>query len=231
MPVGAQLPHQREQPVGFARRERGGRLVQDQDLRVRVQRAGDLHQLLLGDRQAADQGVRGERRAEPLQHRAAAVAHGAAVDAAAAMRLGAEIDVLRHRQVRRECQLLVDDGDAVPLGRDRVGDGHGLAVDQQLAAGVGLVRAGQNLHQRGLAGAVLAHQRQHLAAPCLEADVVERLDPGEGLGNSAHLEPGHGLRAGGVAWYVGGGPGCRCGVAVQLTLPDAAAARGRHQGR
>ena len=37
-----------------------------------------------------------------------------------------------------------------------------VAVEQD-AALVGVVEARQQLHQRGLAGAVLAHQRQHLA--------------------------------------------------------------------
>ena len=74
------------------------------------------------------------------------------------------------------------------LGGDRVGDLDRLAVDQDLAAGVGLVGARQDLHQRRLAGAVLAHQRLDLAAPGLELDVVERLHAREGLGDPAHLQ-------------------------------------------
>ena len=64
-----------------------------------------------------------------------ASAIAAAVDACpAAHRFAAEIDVLGDRQVRRQRQLLVDDGDAGALGGDRVADLHRLAVDQDLAA-------------------------------------------------------------------------------------------------
>ena len=92
------------------------------------------------------------------------------------------------RQVGRQAELLIDDRDAVLAGGDRVGDLDRLAVDQDLAAGVGLVGAREHLHQRALAGPVLAHQRQHLAAPGLELHVVERFDAGKGLGDAAHLQ-------------------------------------------
>ena len=62
---------------------------------------------------------------------------------------------------------------------DRVRDLDLLAVDQDLAARVGLIGAREHLHQRALAGAILTHQRQDLAAPGPELHVVERLEPGK----------------------------------------------------
>ena len=180
-----------EQPLGLARGQGRGRLVQHQDLRLGVQRARDLDQLLLGDRQLADDGLGLERRPQPLQHRPAAGGHGLAVDQAAAVDLVAQMDVLGHGQVRRQAQLLVDDGDAGALGRDRVGDLDRLAVDQDLAAGIGVVGAREDLHQGRLAGAVLAHQRLDLAAPGLELYAVQRLHAREGLADLAHLERRH----------------------------------------
>ena len=50
-----------------------------------------------------------------------------------------------------------------------------LAVDDDLAL-VGVVEAVEDVHQRRLAGAVLAEQRVHLAAAEIEVDVVVRDD-------------------------------------------------------
>ena len=55
-------------------------------------------------------------------------------------------------------------------------------------ARVGLVEPVEDVHQRRLAGAVLAEQRVHLAARELEVDVVVRDDAGEHLRDPAQLE-------------------------------------------
>ena len=60
--------------------------------------------------------------------------------------------------------MLVDHADA---GADRIARAaelDRLAVDQDLAL-VGPVEAGEDVHQRGLAGAVLAEQAEDLARP------------------------------------------------------------------
>ena len=51
------------------------------------------------------------------------------------------------------------------------GDLDGLAVEQDLAL-VGLGEPVEDVHQRGLAGAVLAQQRVDLAGPHVEVDAV-----------------------------------------------------------
>ena len=58
------------------------------------------------------------------------------------------------------------------LRLERVAEGHLLAVDLD-RAGVGLVDAGEDLHQRRLAGAVLPDEAEHLAGAQLEVGVVE----------------------------------------------------------
>ena len=73
-------------------------------------------------------------------------------------------DVLGDRQVGEEGQVLVDDLDAERLGargREVLG---GLAVELDPAARLGLVDAGHELDQGGLAAAVLADEAVHLAA-------------------------------------------------------------------
>ena len=59
-------------------------------------------------------------------------------------------------------------------------------VDVDLAL-VGVVDAGEHIHERGLAAAVLAEQGQDLALVDVEPHPVVGLDRAEGLGDVAHL--------------------------------------------
>ena len=71
--------------------------------------------------------------------------------------------------------MLVDHADAPVDGVGRVADADRLAVDQDLAR----IRRGkpvQDVHQRGLAGAVLAEEGVNLAGPQIEVDAVVRHD-------------------------------------------------------
>ena len=60
----------------------------------------------------------------------------------------------------------------------------------------GRVDAGDDLHQRRFAGAVLAHQRVHMAALQAERDVVERQHAGKGLADVLDFEQIFGARNG-----------------------------------
>src|SRR3954453_7304366 len=55
-------------------------------------------------------------------------------------------------------------------------------------AGVRLVVAAQDLEQRRLARAVLAHERGHLTGPELEIDALQRLDGAEALADPRRSE-------------------------------------------
>ena len=76
----AQAADDREQAVDLVRRQRGGRLVEDQDAGLDRQRLGDLDQLLVGHRQAADRRRDVELDVELLEQRLGAAAHRAPVD-------------------------------------------------------------------------------------------------------------------------------------------------------
>ena len=94
---------------------------------------------------------------------AGAAAHGSPVDQAEAIeRLDAEMDVLRHRQVAHGGQFLMDHADTGRPGISRRRVTHRAPVETHLALIVD-VHAGDDLHQRGLAGAVLADQPVDLA--------------------------------------------------------------------
>ena len=67
----------------------------------------------------------------------------------------------------------------------------GRAVHQDLAR-VGPVEPGEDVHQRALAGPVLAEQSVDLAGPQVEVDVVVREDARERLDDAARLDGGPG---------------------------------------
>src|SRR6476619_153724 len=87
--------------------------------------------------------------------------------------LRSDEDVVCDREVGEERRLLEDDRDAgcVRL-RGRVEDD--LGAVQEHAPAVGAVHAGQDLDDRGLAGAVLADERERLAAPQLDPAGLQR---------------------------------------------------------
>ena len=95
-------------------------------------------------------------------------AHGAAVgEDGAGAQLAAQEDVLVDGGVQDGVELLVDHGDAVVDRLAGRGDGNRLAVDPD-GAGVGGVDAHEDLHEGGLAGAVLPHEGVDLAGAQVE---------------------------------------------------------------
>ncbi len=101
---------------------------------------------------------------------------GEAADAPA--RFAAEIDVLVDRHVPGEGKVLIDH-----LYADRTGvawavEADGSSLEKELA-GARRVEPGEDLHQRRLAGAVVADDAEHFAALQLQADGIERGDRAE----------------------------------------------------
>jgi hypothetical protein len=161
--------------------QRGGRFVEDDGLGVDGQRPRDLDHLLVGDGQVADPGPRVEPDLELAEDLVRSGIELLPVDPAEALfRQLAEIDVLRHGQFLGEAQLLVDEHDALRLRLQRRGHHHRLLADDD-AAFVGLVDTAEHLHQRGLAGAVLAHQGVNLARHDREGHPSSARTPGKVL--------------------------------------------------
>ena len=150
--------------------ERRGRLVHDDQARLHRERAGDLDHLLLGDGQ---------------------VAHRASSDCARGRcrsrdRLASRRPVLRQltkmrgpgsRPMKtfsaivmfgRERELLVDGDDAERAARRAASRRRPAWPSKLMLPASGCLRAGQDLQQRRLAGAVLAEQRMDLARADLE---------------------------------------------------------------
>ena len=95
-----------------------------------------------------------------------------AIVAAAAPRFATEQDVLRDGQVIAERQFLVDQRDAGLACLERAGRCIRRAADRHLP-GVGTESASDDVHQRALAGAVLADQRVHAPGRDGQRDPVE----------------------------------------------------------
>ncbi len=139
--------------------ERGGRLVHDDDLGVHGKGARDGDQMLARDGEIAEARRRIEVDLELVEDRLGARVHRLPVEQpeAAGERM-AEEDVLGDGELVEEHRLLVGRRDAAHEGDLGVADLDGRAVHQDLA-GIGRVDAGEDLHQRRLAGAVLADER------------------------------------------------------------------------
>jgi hypothetical protein len=103
--------------------------------------------------------------------------------------LAPEEDVLPHGEFGDEVELLVDDRDAGRLRDGGRRDVPGPAVQEDLAP-VRVVGPAQDLDEGALAGAVLAHEREHLAAAQVERYVLQRVDARERLVDPLHLEQG-----------------------------------------
>ena len=110
-----------EQPRALGVRQRRGRLVEEQDLRLPLEHPRDLDELLLGHFEPAHLGARVDRDAEARRERVArAVVRRRPVDPAeAAARQAAEKDVLGDAQRRHEAQLLVHEADPETRGEVR----------------------------------------------------------------------------------------------------------------
>jgi hypothetical protein len=112
---------------------------------------------------------------------------------AAGGRLGAEKDVLLHAEVRGEVQFLINHRDAALPGVQWIARHEGLAVELE-RAGVRLIRAAQDFHERALARAVFADERVNLARRHRERNVPQRRRRPERFADGGHLQArgGHG---------------------------------------
>ncbi len=163
------LPQELEQAVARGDVEGRGGLVEDEDARVAHQRAGEAARLPLAEGQPLRRRVErrrlAEERVEYLLRPPALLCGG---DTAGEHAVGPHPDVLQHRARFDDKYLLEDGGDAGRRGAPRRAEvRHGLRFELE-RAGVGPVNAGEDLHERGLAGPVLADDAVHLTAAQLE---------------------------------------------------------------
>ena len=167
----AQIAHELEQQVHIERRQALGRLVEQEDARLRHQRAADRQHLLLAAAERARHlgaalGQHRQQLVDLIERRAPRRARG--------RRIGADLEVLQHGHEREQPPPLGHQHQ--PVQDPLVG---GQRVDARLAdedaAGRAGAQAGEREHQRALAGGVGADQADDLAGFDRDVDVVQDL--------------------------------------------------------
>ena len=159
------------------------RLVQQQHARLRRQRPGERHALLLAAGELADAPA---LEAGEVHQRERPRDPALQLLPAEPERLETEGDVLADVEMGKERVVL--EHHAEPPGH-RIGPGHVLAVDQD-PAGVGRLESRQQPERRGLAAAAGPQQREDLASLERERDAVHRHGAVEPLGQPVEAEEG-----------------------------------------
>ena len=132
----------------------------------------NLHHVLLRDAQAAGRHIGVEVGTQLAQYRRRPRAQFRPVHETTLGRLRIDEQVLRDRKVVERQAFLVNHADAQSARRVRGGDAHRIAIETDFTT-VGLIDAGQYLHQRGFTGAVLADQRGDRTPPQLETHTLQ----------------------------------------------------------
>ena len=127
--------------------------------------------------------------------------------------LAAGVEVRGRIEVVEQRQVLVDGLDAAARAHRRASDRHRPAVHLDGAV-IQAVHAADALDERGLAGAVVAEDGEHLAAVDLEVDAVEREHRAEALRRPADRE-GRDGRGGGHDRAASADPEAALEVAAQ----------------
>ena len=155
--------------------ERCRRLVEDEQPHVLRKRFRDLDELLLADAELVDRDARRNIEADALHEVDGFLVALFPIHEPVALAFVAEEHVLHDREIRHERELLMDDDDAFFFAVTNRLELARLAVINDVA----LIRpvrvnARQHVHERRLAGAVLAAERMDRAFLHLEVDMVER---------------------------------------------------------
>ena len=178
-PALAQAPDQVQHLRRLGDAERRRRLVEQHDLGLAEQRAGDRDLLALAAGERADLAAQaGDRHRQVGEQLARPVLHPRLVELARD-RAGPGRDLLAPEEEVGDDVEVVAEGEVLVDGRDpqvgrvlRFGDRDLLAVEAD-RAGVGAVDAGDRLHHRRLAGAVVADEADDLARVDGEVDPVQ----------------------------------------------------------
>ena len=181
--VGLHVAHDGEQLIRLLRRQHGGGLIQNQDIRAAVQHLDDLHRLLLGDGHIVDLHVGIDVKAVLV----ADVLHLFAGTGQIQLALQTQNNVLRGGKQVHQLEVLMDHTDAEGEGILGRRDGHRLVVDVDLPL-VGEVDAGEHIHQGRLAAAIFAQQGQDLTLVQLHVDRVVGDNFSEPLGDVLHFD-------------------------------------------
>ena len=166
--VGDQFLQDGEEVLGFLRCQDGSGFVEDQDAYIAVEGLQDLDPLAHPHGEVGHTRPRVHLQAVSLREFFCRPDSLLQVQGEALAGLRAEDDVLGHGERRYQGEVLMDHPDAASDGVFRVPDLDPLAVDEDLTLIRG-VEAVEDLHQGGLARAVLAEDAEDFTAGAASA--------------------------------------------------------------
>ena len=161
-----------ENLVCLARRQHRSRLIENEEALIEIEQLEDFELLLFSRGQAETvlssgtrNGIRSRKLSSAFRSLRQSMNDG---------RVGAADDeIFRRGQRRHQGEMLIDHADAQRLRILGIADGCLGPVEQELAP-VGNVEAHDALHERRLAGAVLAEQRVKRTGRNLDRHVLQR---------------------------------------------------------
>ena len=181
--------HQVKQRLGIGLVEGRSRLVQNQQLGVLRQSLGDFHHLLLAHADILNEGTGGLGQAHDLQIFIRLGVGGVPVNVEGLALLVAQEHVFADGHVRHQCQLLMDDDDALFFTVSNFGELTNLSIVYDIARiRAKGINAAEDIHQGGLTRAVFSHQRVDGPPFHLKIHVVQRADTGKQLGDIFHFK-------------------------------------------
>ena len=182
MPSSRKVRSRSDRALLLEAAQAGGGLVQDDHDRIGRERARDFQQALLTERQIAGEVAELFAESDALQLLQRLGLCGALLGAVEAERAGekprsraricSEQDIVEQRHVRAQFHVLERARNALGGDMTRRQARH-VVVEEQDLPGVRFRRPGDQIEQRGLAGAVRADQAQDLAGLDLEAHVID----------------------------------------------------------
>ena len=147
-----------EEYFGLLVRQRGRRLVHDQNISLDRKSFRDLDHLLLSYAKFTDQSIRVEVEAKTFQQLASFGGFGVALDETHDVALTPKENIFGDREVRYETKLLMNDADAVSLRVRDILHYVGVAFDDDFAF-FWDINSCENFYEGGFACAVFAKQR------------------------------------------------------------------------
>ncbi len=163
--------------------EAGERLVHQEDRRLRRQRAGQRHPLLLAAGELVRELLAVAGEADPVEQPPRPLGAGAGGAAQP------EGDVPGDAEVGEEREVLEHQADAAGLGRDVAGGVGDHPAGNRHRARVLALDPGGDPQQRGLAAAGGAEQAGDLAGAELERDIVQHPGAGVAVADMAQRQP------------------------------------------
>ena len=196
VPRVAQLAQHREQLDDLRRRQHRRRLVEDQHLGVAVERLQDLDALLRADadvgRRAHAGRPRGRSGCERSRTRSLGRRPCRAVRGCCGSSPSTMFSAIVMTGISMKCWCTMPIPRRIASAEVFMRDG---APVDRISPSSGSQQPVQLVHQRALAGPVLAEQRVDLTPPQIEVDVVVRDERAEALRDATELERQIGARA------------------------------------